>query len=345
MKRESLDSGAMTARISLATEESQRALEILQQELLTFRPSRGQLFAYYALNLNVVAFVTAFVAFFLTGEGTTSREVASGVVGLTAIAMLPILLFNVKLVSTLWRAARMRKRLGLAEPLAAAFRAQRRKSLVLNLITSLLVGVGMIFVIVAVAVPAIVPGELEAESRALFVTFLIGIYLILGTALISLHYIRRGLERLKVVEGLRTTLSAVATDRPRQEEGAVSVSPEDYDLIASIERDQIIRERYQNIARSKAGARRSGYVVQMGLAAQQGKSRLPVPERLLVDEQIVNLMANPQSSDVVTDAARGLRRLPVANTSAEIIFDVDEANQRIKILGIESSSASRAAHS
>jgi hypothetical protein len=335
----------MTARISLATEESSRALEILQQELQTFRPSRGQVLAYYMLQWNAVAFLVALLVVFFTREGSTFREVVTGVVGFTALAMLPILLLNLKLVSRLWRAARMRRRLGLTEPLAAVFQAQRRKTWLLNFLTAVLAVVGVVFVLLAVAVPAIVREELEVTgSRSVLIGLFIGLYLILGITLISLHYLRRGMERLAVVEGLRTTLSAVASDR-KEQAGAVSVSPEDYDLIAKIERDQIIRERYQNIARSKAGARTSGYVVQMGVEAQQGKSRLPAAERLLVDEQIVKLMADPQSSDVVTDPQRGLRRLPVANTSAEILFEVDEADRRVKIVGIESSAASRAAHS
>src|SRR5258706_4065503 len=274
--------GGMTARISLATEESSRALEILQQELQTFRPSRGQVLAYYLLHGEVAVFVISFAAFFFTQEGSTAREIATIILGFAALAMLPILLLNLKVVSRLWRAARMRQRLGLTEPLAAAFQAQRRKTWVFNTLTAALVGIGALFLIVAVVVPAATWNEIErSKAGAFFLALVIGLYVILGITLISLHYLRRGMERLAVVQGLRTTLGAVASDSPKEPASAVSVSPEDYDLIARIERDQIIRERYQNIARSKAGARTSGYVIQMGVEAQHGNSRLQASGRLL----------------------------------------------------------------
>ncbi|MGH7675456.1 MAG: hypothetical protein ACREMV_09305 [Gemmatimonadales bacterium] len=325
----------MTAPVRLASEEATRALEILQQELFALRPSARQLLVYRLLQWDVAALGVALVAALVTtitqGERSTLANLAFGLLGLTGLVMFPLFLLNLGLVRRLWRVAKMRRRLGLAELLEAAFKAQRRKARVRNLLTAVLVIVGLVFVLGgAVAIVMIPNTELGSLGKAVVVAF----YLALGVPLASLHFLRRGMERLTVVDRLHSTLSAAVSDLPPGQDKSIALSPRDYELIARIERAQVIAERYQSIRQSGHGADTSGYAVQMSFAAQQAKSQLPGPERVRVDEQVLRLMEDPERTGVVKDAQSALRRLPVPNTSAEIVFDVDRGARRVRVVRI-----------
>jgi len=141
-----------------------------------------------------------------------------------------------------------------------------------------------------------------------------------------------------VVERLHSDLTAAASDSVTEGEKGIAVAPDDYDLIAKIERSQIIRERYQSIQRSHEGEE-PGYAVQIGFAAQEAKSRLPTPARLLIDERILQLVKDPQPPGTVTDPQGSLRHLPVPKASAEIVFEVDQQSRRVRIVGIASPAA------
>ncbi|MDH3614248.1 MAG: hypothetical protein OES10_13305, partial [Gammaproteobacteria bacterium] len=80
------------------------------------------------------------------------------------------------------------------------------------------------------------------------------------------------------------------------------------------------------------------YAVQMSFAAQEAKDQLPVHEQNLVDEQIFKLVNNLEieRNRSVPDVEGDLRRLRVIDTSAEIEFRIDDADQRIQIAQIGS---------
>ncbi len=326
----------MTTPVSLASEQATRALEILQQESLALRPSPRQVLVYRVLHWDVAAFGVALVAVWLTTvihpDRSALTDVVAGLLGLTGLVMFPLFLLNLGLVRRLWRVARVRCRLGLTQPLAAIFRAQRQKNRLRNLATALLVLVGMGFVLLAVMVAMVA----ENLGGPLVAAFLVAFWLALAVPLLSLHFLRRGMERLAVVDRLRSGLSAAVSDAGAGEAKSIAVSAKDYELIAGIERAQIIAERYQNIRRSQGSTKGSGFAVQMGIAAQQAKSELPGRERVLIDEQILRLMEDPQPTGVIIDAEGALRRLPVPGTSAEIVFDLDQAARRVRIVRIVS---------
>jgi hypothetical protein len=164
---------------------------------------------------------------------------------------------------------------------------------------------------------------------------LIMVVLVLFLSFVSIHYIRRGMERIAVVEGLRDAVS-----RGRNEDDEVEVSGEAYDLIANMERDQIIRERQSRLQR--AAEKRPdefGYAVQTSFAAQDAKGLLPEDQGGLVDAQIQRLARDPGTDRARShiDGRTKLHRLSVEGAPVSVEYEIDDQAQVVRVMRIEAS--------
>jgi len=270
-------------------------------------------------------------------KATTIRPVlmniGMGLAGFGLLAVIPLLILNLGLVRKLWSMSRARHRLGLTEPLALAFKTERRRHRFLNLATGALVAISVMIVMFG-AIGLIVSPELSVMVRVLGCLA----FLVFGLAFGSLHYIRRGMERLAVVSRLHADLDTVKSEAGERVPEKTKITPAEYDIIAKLERNQITQRREESVQRAAEDSDAFGYAVQMSFAAQEAKDQLPVHEQNLVDEQIFKLVNNLEieRNRSVPDVEGDLRRLRVIDTSAEIEFRIDDADQRIQIAQIGS---------
>jgi hypothetical protein len=181
--------------------------------------------------------------------------------------------------------------------------------------------IGLIFVIWLTITVAIV----EGDNRFLFTIAFAGL------ALLSMAMMRRGRERLEIVEGLQRNL---ADHRSDTEEGddATDIHPEAFRMIAGLERAQIIEERRESLKAARQRSPLPGYTVQQSRAVIETKAQLDDETSRRVQDQIFQLMDNPVHEASWTEASTGVRRLRVRETRLEVGYVVEEQSQRVRVL-------------
>ena len=319
----------LTTPISLPNQDSVRAFEILEAELLALRPQRWQRIAYQLLQLDVAVFVIALAIALLAGRQSPAFT-TTGYVGLfTTVALFFLIPVNAPLIFRLWRGARIRRQLGWDEPLKPAFGARRRHKWVRNAATALLAVlgaylIGYVVLTLAAMLSARDQSSLLEWSVRLIIVLL---YLVVGVTLLGLHFVRRAMDRFAVaVEQVQARFSAAVKQSQLRRTNDVAVEPDDYEVIAQLEREQIMRDRLASVAEHGEAA---GYAVQIGLEAQQAKAALPPADQQLVDDQIFRLADSMAGAPALITHS-----LHVVGTSIELQFEVDHAARRLRIVGI-----------
>lgn len=250
-------------------------------------------------------------------------SITTGVAFFTTIILF---LFNIGLILKLWRIARVRNRLGLAGPLESAFKERRRHGRVLNFVTGFLVVLGAAYVLM----PAMFAVS-EMELSVILITA--PFFLLFGITLLSLHFLRRGMERLQIVENLHGELESGSQ---AESDTAVPLDDASYEILAHLERSQIMEERQQSIARASSDRGTFGYALQMSFESQESKDRFPSVQRQLIDQKILELMSNPGSCE--SEASQlpdsDYLKVSVKDADAFIQYRVDEASHRVQIARI-----------
>ena len=148
--------------------------------------------------------------------------------------------------------------------------------------------------------------------------------LVVAFSLILMHYMRKGRERLRMVESLRSSLLGHVDER-------TPLPSTDYAQIARIERAQILYDRQQSIRTRSKKAEKSIYVVQMSRAVIKARAELDDETKMRVEEEIDELASKPRVGGLKEDAEAGIVHLRVPGTSAEIGYSVDDKARRIKV--------------
>jgi hypothetical protein len=330
----------MTEHISLDAHGLESALGILQREQTACVPTDREKRLYRWFNICVYA--TAVVFVLMASMGAMGEEVSDsfhmmlGLLGLVAGALMlgTIVLFflNWGLIRKLYRHSQLRKRLRLGDYFAAAFSAERKTTAVGNVIALLTFIAGWLLILASFfAAVVIVIGETspkETGSIAMGSVF-VPMFLV-GVSFISFRYMRRGKQRLDVVLRLQKTLTEQAGQGEEAKE--VSLSPEEYNAIAALERQQIIRDREQSIASARKEADGAGYLCQSSRQMHLAKSKLPAELLVKVEGAIAELLVDPPAAA----AANGSRTeksttMPVAGTGLRIEYDVDRQRQLVRL--------------
>ena len=248
--------------------------------------------------------------------------------GLGLLSLVPLSILNLGLMRKLWSMARARHRLGLNEALVAAFKAERRKHRVRNLLTGLLAVVAVLMVLFG-AIGVMVTPMPSIAYKLIFSSAFAIVALSFG----SVHYIRRGMERLGIVERLYSDLLPLVN--AKTEPGDVKIPEHDYEIIARLERNQIIERREQSVERATHDPDAFGYAVQLSFAAQETKDELSAEEQNRVDEEILRLVREPQSEmRRSTQDTDGLHTVRVEDSAVDLRYRIDDAAQRIQIARI-----------
>ena len=322
----------MSEQISLDARGLETALAVLRREQTAYLPSSRQAKLYRAFNLSAFALAGVFVVgfFLLMGADTiVGGEVFSltvGILTLAAIAFsvstLVLFVLNAGLMRKLYQHAQLRQRLKLAYYFRPAFTAQRRVRRFGNLVTMLIIGLG-VWVTLTGLIGLVVSFAMSSRAPEFVLFGLASLALIgSGLGLGALHFVRRGKERLEVVQRLQDTLSKQAADPSG---AGATVSPEEYHAIARIERAQIIRDRASSIVSARREAEGAGYVCQSSRQMREAKSRLAPEVLAKVEGAIEELLRNPSPAG---------GSVPVAGTALSIRFDVDPARHLVRLHGV-----------
>jgi ABC-type multidrug transport system permease subunit len=197
----------MTDQISLDAQGLWSALAILQCEQIACVPTERERRLYRWFNICVYSMAALFVL--LSGVGAVGGDHSSafyavlGLLGLVSVALMlgTIVLFflNWGLIRKLYRHAQLRKRLKLADYFASAFSAERKATVVGNVVTMLTFIVGWLLILASFfGAVAIVVEDIRVKETGLFAVG--SVYLVMflvGVSFISFRYVRRGKQRLE----------------------------------------------------------------------------------------------------------------------------------------------------
>jgi hypothetical protein len=342
-RREEL--GRMSDQVSLDAQGLRDALAILQREQAAYLPTERELTFYRWFS--IFAYSTAASVGLVIALGVVSDDIQAGTMSVvfeflsiaalvTMFATIVLFALNTSLIRKLYRLAKLRKRLNLADYVAEALYAARHPlrrfvttmthvvSLVgwLLIIGAFLGGVAVVFTVLDEGTSPITLGSIYLA------TFVVGV------SFISFRYIRRGKHQLEVVLRLQRTL----TDHAAEPE--VKLSTDDYQAIASLERQHIIRDRATSIATARRNTNEPGYLCQTSRQMSLAKGTLP-PELLVeVEKTIAELLVDPLSaagSDHGTE-----KSIPVAGTGLRIQYDIDSARHLVRLHDLQAEAGTSA---
>lgn len=328
----------MTDQVSLDAQGLESALAILRREQTAYVPTEREKRLYRWFNICVYSMAAVFVLLSVVGAVSEDRSdafyVVLGLLGLVSGALMfgTVVLFflNWGLMRKLYRHAQLRKRLRLADYFASAFSAERKTTAVRNIIALLMFIVGWLLILFSFvgAVLIVIQDISVKEMRAVAGSVYLVMFLV-GVSFISFRYIQRGKQRLEVVLRLQKMLTEQAGQGDAAKE--VRLSAEEYNAIAALERQQIMRDRADSIATARKQDDGAGYLCQSSRQMHLAKSKLP-PELLVkVEGAIAELLVDPPAAAAAKGPQTETFSMPVAGTGLRIEYDVDPHRHLVRL--------------
>lgn len=332
----------MTDQISLDAQALESALAILQREQVTCVPTERERRLYRWFNICVYSMAVVFVLVVSMGavdggKGSDPFRIVFGLLSLVAAAFMlaTIVLFflNWGLIRKLYRHAQLRKRLNLADYFASAFSAERKATVVGNVVTLLMFIAGCLLILVSFfGAVGIAIEESRGQAMGPLASVFVATFLV-GVSFISFRYMRRGKQRLEVVLRLQKTLTEQAAQGNQGKE--VKLSLDEYDAIATLERQHIMRDRANSISSARRQASESGYLCQSSRQMHLAKSKL-APELLQkVEHAIAGLLVDPLAGAAASDPRTGTSTMPIADTGLRIVYDIDPHRQLVRLYDVQ----------
>ncbi|UCH89347.1 MAG: hypothetical protein JSV49_01485 [Thermoplasmata archaeon] len=329
----------------LDANQIEQALAILGKEYQANVPSRPQKIFFKLLNICVYGAVIIFLmSIGLAGGlsavfGIYSSPIDyAGYVSLFLLFLSPLLfLINVPYGIKLWRQSRLVRRIGLSHTLAPPWRAVRKKGRLRNILTLIVSYLGIVLILLGLTIGILVANVADWSDPGEIFAYLVlspGIIMI-GVTFLVIHYMRRGKERLETVIELQLSLSDYRDTAEEAESKQVKIPTEQYDQIAQIERAQINREREESILASFDNADLLEYSVQKSRSVRDELATISPDIRMVIEDQIQELMIEPQPPGVKRDSKTELLQLRVPNAPVEIYFGIDEEAHRIMISSVK----------
>ena len=148
---------------------------------------------------------------------------------------------------------------------------------------------------------------------------------------------RRGKQRLEIIMSLQESLLRHKDNQERDEAHSVEISPLAYDEIVSLERSQVIDDRNLSIKHARKEDSDAAFLIQNSRDVLRESDRLDPKTRAQVKQRILDLLDDPRPAGVRQDPASENLLLSVPETSVDILYHLDRARRRIRILSLEPS--------
>jgi hypothetical protein len=164
--------------------------------------------------------------------------------------------------------------------------------------------------------------------------------IIVALSFFSFPFMRRAKQKLETILALQKTLMKQKEGPATGRVSSAQLSPSEYEEIARIETTQIIEDRARSIGLAQNEPPDATYLIQNSKEMLSGKHQLDLETRTRVETAIFQLSTDPSPPDAVKDSETGVLRLPVPETSVEIVYHIDEEQRRIFLLSLNRSNAS-----
>jgi len=277
-------------------------------------------------------------------------------IALLTIAIVILFFLNLKLVLKLWNQARLRRKLNVDTKLKEIFKYQlpRGESSKVLMIERYFAAFGIIIILFQLFFGFVKNWSFLSESiktnitsidlKAIFALIVIFGRLCgpiaLGICMTSRYFMRRGKERLEIVDQLQQSLSKHKTAFENSTaDKSINIASTDYDLLASLERMQILDDRQLSIQRARKESRESSYVIQKSHKMLDALYTLDSDTRVKVEDEILRLASDPMHQGAIREPQSGTLRIRVPDTTLDITYQIEFDDRRIKIYTLESTTS------
>ncbi len=338
----------MNESFALDDRRLRTAMEVLEREQQAFLPSRSELFRFRLFNWAVALFVVLLFAVFLDEALKLNLRLPDRLAVSVAFFVLTpaaaiLFLLNIPLIRKLWRQGRLRRRLGLKRELKSVFKRERRTlrgaiNAIVGVIFTLLAAIFLVlfvtFVYQWLSDPA---AAVEDWGRLGVILFGLMLFFI-PLSLVSLPLMQRSKRRFEIVTNLQQTLATRQSGLDARGRGA-EISPGAVQMIAEIEREQIIDDRRRSLRLGLKKGQAPDYTIQQSRAVQQAKAQLDSDSARKLEDAVFALMGDPRPPGLSEDPETGFNRLRIPEAPFEIVYQVDEETRRIKVFDLRPSDA------
>ena len=324
-----------SARYILNPDEYRHALGILNREKKLYTLSKWKKIVWVILNISLLVFFAAFAGL-IFGSGESFFAAACGISALTAILMFFIYLPG---AVRIWRQNIKITRMGLKPTFSKAWKAARKKSRFRNVVAILVSLFGLVcllfFVYAIIEFYKMPNRELLFDTSHLIVGFVVT--LIFCAPFISVHFMWKSRQRHNVISGLTATLGHAGSEPTEGDAPAVTtIEPSDYQVIAELERSQIMLDRAHTILMKSKPNDFSYYSIRKSASFRKSLSGIDRQTRWSIDDFIEKLADNPKPDGIETSDTDGAQRINVPETDMVITFKVDDSAQQLIILSLGS---------
>lgn len=306
------------------------AMKILEREQQAYLPSPKQLLLFRIYNLAIVLWLVSILGFFVLavkgGTDSPAYLVLAGAYLLTTIAVPLLFVLNIPLGRKLWRQARLRRHLGLKRDLASVFRRSRWTTRgMLNSVIG-----GMLVFVAVLLIGASLVGFFEGDWLIAGPLFLIAV------SIFSLPLMRRAKARLSTVDHLYATITD-AQQAPPEDDQEPRISSSAFQMIAELERSQIIHDRERSLRLGDKTGQLPAYTLQQSRLAHRARFGLDSASARKVEQVIFDLVEDPRPEGITEDPETGLSVVKIPETSLEIGYRVQDEASVIQVVYLEPS--------
>lgn len=328
----------------LSASKFEEALSILNREKKASILSLRQKRIYNLLKISIISYFITIIAY---GATIFNEEtILTALVGFSMVAsfLLTIIAFFLSLpfIIKLKRQLKLVKQLGLNRILQSIWKKEKSKTRFRNALSLILAFWGVLNIIGGIIYLALGVYFAITESSPLPASHLIwlglGIFnIILGIAFISVHLIRRYKRRLEVINRLKESLDQYKVSSGKTKGEEIGVAREDYELIAKIERAQIIRDQAESILADDIETDESYFSIQKSSVFREKMTKLDNNVKMVVEDQIDDIVTKAKAMDSITERAENVHNIRLEDAPYEINYQIDKDNNKIKLVSLERS--------
>ena len=334
----------MAQQSTLDWREYQAALKVLDREQRTLMPSRRQGVLFRAFNFTVHAFVICgalLIASLFDGSEADIEWLQWLVLALFA-AIIPLFVLNWGFIGKLRRQARLRQALGLKHLFRNILSAGQKETILHRIVTITIAMLGALGILLsllalgltiflAITEPPIYSSAMMELALILLIVVAIGL---VGTSLLSLHFMWRGKRRTEAVQQMLKGLASQEAAFGGGQEGKADVGAENYRILANIERDQIIRERTHSVELELERPAPDRYRLEVSESARKWGLKLDPDARAKVQQRVFALTRSPCPGDARPGQVPDTNEIDVKDTDFTVIYRVHKDAKVIELVAV-----------
>jgi len=340
--------GMATRTVDLERKDLDKSIAALSSAAQAFQLTRFERLSYRALMLSVDVFAVSLLVLIFSLLILFSGIIHSSLVWslgwwvsavstlfffVSMLVAIVSLFLNMPLFVRVFRQRARLKKLGLSSLSRSLWMESRRTRWISRARSSLLIGVGILFV--PIVVSTLVARAVTVAGTGTLQFFAAAFYTISGAVLLAARYLRNQRERMDLSANAEELRNALQSLRHRAGDvEIVTVPSELVEQTAKIEAAQIAQERRDAVLQSVA-LPSNEYAIAFDRSAVEQRVTLGIEDRIELEDLVEQLSAEAAETQAGTVAGiTAALRAATKSKRVEIDYLIDQASHRIRITAV-----------